>query len=41
MEDLNNRELKVFLIAFLKVVEKAKDLEEVKEFLKEELKALD
>ena len=41
MEDLNSRELKVFLIAFLKVVEKANDLEEVKEFLKEELKALD
>jgi len=38
---LNNKELRAFLIAFLKVVEKADDLEEVKEFLKQELKALD
>lgn len=42
MEDnmMNYKELKVFLIALLKVVEKADDLAEVKEFIKEELEAL-
>ena len=42
MEDnmMNYKELKFFLIALLKVVEKADDLAEVKEFIKEELEAL-
>jgi len=41
MEETNSKELKVFLIAFLKVVEKAESLEEVKEFLNKELEALE